>query len=166
MAKKTEQIVLEAESSEEAETRIGEEIKGGDTPMEVASVAAPGKVFIYDTKTGERSRIPRYMLSRKLENVRNDGSRVFTTEDPGVVMGGYQIKCYLHPDDPNRDHYDGLGFPVCRKANLRDPYNRELHMKKRHPQEWGAIQQEAETQKRDEDRELNRRLLNKLVEGG
>ena len=136
--------------------------KGDDTlstPMVVREVSSSGYVFVWDTRTFEKIPVLYYMLPKVLRRRRQDGSFRFTTHDPNKKPVHGQIKCYLHPDSPDRKHYNELGFRVCKKANITNDYQLKQHMKKKHPQEWEAIESERKERERQEDRQLQQALL-------
>lgn len=140
---------------------IGE--SGRDLPLEAKPrinwIGSAGYVYVWDNRTGERSTINQNMLSTQLKKKRPDGSRIFTTIDPHIPVKAGTLKCMLHTDDPNRAHYDELGFVTCRKANLTSPYQVKRHMMRRHPQEWATIQDEIASREKAEERELRKAIL-------
>ncbi len=127
----------------------------------VSALENAGLVFIYDTKTGDRSLSPRNpeILREVLTRTREDGTRVFTLKKPDIEVWSGTIKCLLHGDDPNRSHWDEMGLPQCRKANIPSIYMLNLHMQHRHPTAWATIQGERQELERQEDRELRQALL-------
>mgnify|MGYP001562721305 CR=1 FL=1 len=162
-----EELVMEAEEAEEPGDikpqdviqRESLDASGYVPQMKVDSVVSAGYVTIYDAKTGESSKANRNMLTSLLKETREDGSRVFTTRRPKISPFRGQFKCHLHSDDPNRPHYDAMGFAVCRKANLTSPFQVMQHMQHRHKTEWATIQSEKAEQQRQEDREFQRTVL-------
>lgn len=132
-------------------------------PMVVSSVKSPGYVYIYDTITGEASLCKPYALKKALEKKRDDGSYVFTTRKPNVAPKRGTLTCLLHKDDPNRQHYTELGLPVCKKCNLTSPYQVKEHMRHKHPQEFKAIEAEREDLKKQEERDFQRGLLERIA---
>ena len=138
-------------------------IHKGDTsleaPMTVKEISGSGHVWVWDTRTYERIPVLSYMLPSKLRQRRRDGSYQFTTTDPKKEPKHGTIKCLLHPDSKDRAHYNELGFRTCPKNNITNQYQLELHMKKKHPQEWAAIKDEIEKKQKEEDRELQKMLL-------
>ncbi len=164
-----ESMVLEAEKvAEPGEVTPGGVIHKGDddvpSPMVMSKITSAGYATIYNTLTGESSKMNLNMLRRKLRLKRADGSPVFSTNPPKVLPTRGEYKCQLHPDDPNRKHYDGQGFAVCMKSNLNSPYQVRRHMEKKHKDEWKAIEQERTERERQEDRTLQRLLLSKATE--
>jgi hypothetical protein len=143
-----EQMLREAEPAEEPGTlKKKDVIPSDDAPMIVSKLKSVKYVHIYDTDSGEDSLCSRNMLKQHLELKRADGSPVFTTRKPLVAPARGTLKCLLHADGPNRKHYDELGLPTCRKANLTSPFQVTRHMQKRHKQEWETIKSELEAAK-------------------
>ena len=132
----------------------------------VTSVTSAGYVWIYNVQTYEPSKCNRNMLGPKLQEKfpaghKLEGKYVWTTTKPGEPVRG-QIKCLLHPDDPNRKHYDELGFATCNKHQLTSPFQRDQHMERRHPVEWKTIEKERLDKEKQEDREYQRGVLETL----
>lgn len=162
-----EEMINEAEKAvEPGELTKGQVINQGSedmpAPMVALEVQSAGYVPIYDTRTGERSVCNRNMLVQSLKKKRPDGSTVFTTAKPKTPPMRGTFKCLLHPDDPNRKHYNELGLPVCKKANLTSPYQVRRHMEKRHQMEWKTIEQERIDAEKKEEREFQRQFLSKV----
>ena len=160
-----EEMVREAKGAPEPGTmQRGQVIEGeGDTPMITHSLASAKYVYLYNTKTGLRIPCNRNMLRAQLQKKREDGTLRFTTIDPHITRKRGTYKCLLHPDDPNRNHYDDLGFAVCHKK-LTSPYQVKRHMGKRHKSEWAAIEEERKDRERQEDRDFQRQLMAKVTE--
>ena len=128
-------------------------------PMTVKEISSAGYVWVWDSRTYEKIPVLYYMLPSKLRLRRPDGSFRFTTVDPGKLPARGSIKCMLHPEAENREHYNELGFRVCLKSNITNDYQLQQHMIKKHPQEWAAIKAEKEAKEKAEDRALQRLLL-------
>ena len=138
------------------------------TAMSPVKMQSAGYVYIYDTRTGDRSICNRNMLMAHLRKKRSDGSLVFTTRKPLVAPVGGVLKCMLHPADPNRYHYDELGLATCRKANLTSPYQVQRHMLKRHKMEHATIKEEIANKEKEEAREerkQDRKMRETLIKG-
>lgn len=136
--------------------------KGDDilqAPMTVKEISSAGYVWVWDTQSYEKVPILYYMLPSKLRQRRPDGSFRFTTTDPGKLPVRGTIKCMLHQNEESRAHYDELGFRVCGKDNITNQFQLSQHMRKKHPQEWAAIEQERTDKEKAEDRALQRLLL-------
>ena len=131
-----------------------------DTAVKVGigDVKSAGYVFIYHTKTFERSLCNRNMLPRKLDEKLEDGSKAWTVYKPGEPSRG-TVKCLLHPESPGREHFDTLGFPTCRKSNLTSLFQQGQHMRRRHPTEWQTIEEEKKNAKEKEEREYQRSVI-------
>jgi len=163
--KDLEEMLREAEVAPEP----GESIKEGKvihkgsedlpTPIVRSTMESAGYVYIYDTRTGERSIANRNMLRQLLRIKREDDTPLFTTVKPPFSPPRGTYKCRLHPDDPERERWDEMGFPVCPKSNLNSPYQVRRHMEKRHKAEWAAMEQERMEKETAEDRELQRTLI-------
>jgi len=152
-----EEQIRDAQAAPESEIKIEE--SEPLTEMSPIKMQSAGYVYIYDTQTRERSICNRNMLTQHLKKTRKDGSPVFTTRKPkeGPVRG--TLKCMLHPDDPDRYHYDELGLPTCRKANLTSPYQVRRHMEKRHKMEWLTIKEERDQVEKDRARKLQEAMI-------
>lgn len=139
--------------------RMGGEIKpdGQIVPGQVTSTT--NIVWLWDTRSYEKVPVLDYMLTNKLRQRRPDGSYQFTASDPGKLPVKGQVKCMLHPDNERRQYFDGLGFRVCLKANIKNKHELTMHMKRRHSQEWEALEQERKDKERAEDRSLQQLLL-------
>ena len=138
------------------------------TDMSPVKMQSAGYVYIYNTRTAERSVCNRNMLMAHLRKVRPDGSLVFTTRKSSFSPKRGTLKCMLHPDDPNRAHYDELGLATCRKANLTSPYQVQRHMLKRHKMEHATIKEEIANKEKEEAREerkQDRKLRETLIKG-
>ena len=136
--------------------------KGDDevpAPMLATELTSAEWVYLYDTVTRERSVCNRNMLKQHLEKKRKDGTFVFTTKVPKVGPKRGALRCMLHPDNPNRSHYDDLGLPSCPKANLTSPFQVRRHMEKRHKQEWATLEQERVERKEQDDRDFQRAMM-------
>lgn len=128
-------------------------------PTVVNKVTSAGYVYVWDSRTFKKAPVLYYMLPQILRTKREDGSYRWTTNDPGQLPKRGAYKCWLHKDDPNRSHYDDLGFRTCRKDNITNPYQVTQHMKSRHKAEYAAIEEERRQAERQEDRDLQRALI-------
>lgn len=130
-----------------------------DAPMVAKEVSTAGYVWVWETRTYEKLPVLYYMLPAKLRQRRPDGSFRFTTVDPKKDPRRGTLKCFLHKDDPNRKHYDEMGFRLCSKANLTNEYERRRHMNLKHPKEWDSLESERKDRERLEDRELQKMMI-------
>ena len=159
MAEKAiEEQLMDVEVVPEAQLEIEGTFEGAEY-VKAEPVLSAGQVYIYDTKTRERSVCRRNILVRKLKLKREDGSQVFTTVKPATPPERGHLKCMLHPDE-RTEMYDAWGFPVCKKSNLTSPFQVRRHMQKRHKQEYEAIKEEKSRIEKDEERQLRESIIN------
>tara|TARA_R100000306_G_C4378391_1_gene143033 strand:- start:2461 stop:3138 length:678 start_codon:yes stop_codon:yes gene_type:complete len=160
-----EELLQEVEEAEEpGNLREGQVLhrSNDDMPLgvQVASVASAGHVFIYNTKTGDRSKTNRNMLEDQLKKVfPEDGSRVYTTVKPPFEPPRGTYMCLLHADNAEREHYDAMGLARCTKDDLASEYQVQRHMQTRHRMEWATIAEERDRAERDEERQFQRTLM-------
>lgn len=158
-----EEELRDAQAAQEPGQKWDTVISEGDDDwkgtMTGTALTSAGYTYIYDTVTSERSLCNNNTLAQHLKKKRPDGSFVFTTRRPATPPKRGALKCLLHPDSPNRDQYDELGLPTCRKSNLTSPYQVTRHMQKRHKMEWATIEQERINQEKEEEREFKRLLV-------
>jgi hypothetical protein len=158
MAEKAiEEQVMDAENVPEAQLEIEGTFEGAEY-MKTEPVLSAGQVYIYDTKTHERSVCRRNNLTHKLKLKRADGSQIFTTVKPKTPPKRGTLKCMLHPD-MRKPEYDDWGFPVCKKANLNNPFQVRRHMEKRHKDEYRAIKEGQDKIEKDREREERNAIL-------
>ena len=117
---------------------------------------------IYDRETGQKSLTLKYMLPTQLRKKR-DGKPVFTIHDPKITPKTGAFTCLLHKDRDERKHFDELGLPVCRKANLISIFHVNRHMQKKHPAEYATIREEIERKDKDEEMALRHATRNQLT---
>ena len=168
--KSLEELLIEAEEvNEPGGLTEGRVLHSGNDdvpmPMGVSSLEFGGHVYVYNTQTGDRSRINSNMLAMQLTKTLEDGRRAFTTEKPPFEPEKGTIKCMLHADDPNRAHYDALGFATCPKQYIPSQYQLQRHMAGRHRMEYATIGEEAARAEREEEREFQRMLLQAAANG-
>ena len=150
-----EEMMRDAEeAAEPGELKQGAVISAStEMTMSTTELQSAGYVYVYDTRTADRSVINRNMLQQQLEKQRPDGSFVFSTRKPeGIEPVRGTFKCLLHEDDPNRERYTQMGLIVCPKDSLRSQYDVSLHMQYRHRREWQTIEGEREEQERERAR--------------
>ena len=167
-----EELMQEVEEAEEpGNLREGQVLhrSNDDMPLgvQVASVASAGHVFIYNTKTGDRSKTNRNMLEDQLRKVfPEDGTRVFTTIKPDFEPPRGTYKCLLHADNEEREHYDQMGLATCTKDDLASEYQVQRHMERRHRMEWATIGEERDRAEKDEERRFQRTLMAAIAQLG
>ena len=142
--------------------------KGTDSdapvPMVGRVISSDGKVWVYETQTHERAPALVNMLPQLLRQRRPDGSYRWTTIKPTEKPFRGTYKCMLHTESPNRAEYTRMGFRECPKSNLTSEYQVRLHMLKKHPQEWKAIDEAQKRAEAEEDRQLRRQLLQQTAD--
>lgn len=134
-----------------------------DAPMVAKEISSAGYVYVWDTETFEKLPVLYYMLPSKLRQIRKDGVRRFTTIDPKQKPWRGTTKCLLHKDGEQRKYYDTLGFRVCNKQNITNPHALTQHMRLKHPQEWKFIEEARLQKEKQEDRELQRAILSRVI---
>jgi hypothetical protein len=153
-----EEQIREAESVKESEVRLDSTEPLTDmTPIKMQSA---GWVYIYDTRTNERSVCNRNNLTAQLKKKRPDGSLVFTTRKPKNSPERGVLKCMLHPDE-RKPIYDAWRLPVCMKDNLTSLFQVRRHMQKRHKQEWETIREEQAREERERTLKMQEALIKK-----
>ncbi len=136
----------------------GDESKD-EAPMVVKSYSSAGYVQIWDSRTFEDALVLYYMLPSLLRRRRKDGSRIWTTNDPGQRPARGTYKCMLHADSPGRETYTEMGLRVCPKSNIRNAHEVRLHMLRKHPREWESLEEMRIANERKEDRDLQHDLI-------
>ena len=178
MVMNLDQMIQEAEKSPEDMQQLADlDDAQPDTfelkPTSVQLNAESQTVVIYHSATGEPRRMPRLYARQALlkkfkarDGAELAGKFVFSTRPLGPYVLG-TVKCLLHRDRPQRELYSSWGLPVCKSEHLPSEFEAEQHMKSRHAAAWSRIQEIRETQRRDEDRDIQRRTLetqSKLLE--
>jgi len=166
------------EAPEPGETKVGQDVSGdigeGDVkvniPAVVSAIASAGYSYLYNTRTGDKSKFNNNMLPRVVRQRWNDdplkGQLVWSVRPPAnpplpVKVG--TLLCMLHKDAPNREKYNEMGFAVCPKNNLASPYQVRRHMMKKHRDEWAAMEDIRKEREKKEDRLLAKAQLKALT---
>ena len=129
-----------------------------DAPMTVKELSSAGYVYVYDSRTFERAPVLYYMLPSILRRRRDDGSFIWTTNDPKQLPKRGTLKCLLHKNSPERAEYDKMGLRTCKKSNIINVFEVKQHMLKKHPKEWQAIEDVRKERERQEDRSFQKTL--------
>lgn len=129
-----------------------------DAPMTVKELTSAGYVYVYDSRTFERAPVLYYMLPSILRRRREDGSFIWTTNDPKQLPRRGAMKCLLHKDSPDRAEYDKMGLRTCKKSNIINAFEVKMHMQKKHPKEWQALEDQRKERERQEDRAAQKAL--------
>ena len=162
-----EEMLRDAEeAAEPGGTKAGTVIsQSQDMTMTTSELQSAGYVYVYDTVTGKSSIVNRNMLSQILQKIRPDGSYVFSTKKPEnieIVQG--TLKCYMHPDDPDRAKHTKMGLIVCKKSDFLTELDRLTHLKNRHPRAYATLELERTRSEREEDRLERMALTDSLRE--
>ena len=129
-----------------------------ESPMTVMEMKSAGYKSIWDTRTYKWAPVLEYMLTQKLRERRDDGSYIWTANDPKRLPERGTHKCLLHKDDSNRKEYDVMGLRTCKKSNILNAFEVKLHMTKKHPKEWSVIEDQRKERERQEDRAAQKTL--------
>ena len=135
-----------------------------EAPMTVKELSSAGYVYIWDSRTFERAPVLYYMLPSILRRRREDGSFIWTTNDPKQLPYRGTYKCLLHKENPAREAFDKMGLRNCKKSNIINEFEVKQHMIKKHPKEWNAIEDLRKERERQEDR-ADARLLRETLRG-
>ncbi len=130
-----------------------------EAPMTVKELSSAGYVYIWDSRTFERAPVLYYMLPSILRRRREDGSFIWTTNDPKQPPYRGILKCLLHKDGPNRVLYDKMGLRTCKKSNIINKNEVKQHMLKKHSKEWDSIEDVRKEAERLEALEIQRGML-------
>ena len=159
----------EAVQEEPGDFQVGDRVRNPGPPSETMPNGVPGSVvsdllsaghtILYDTITREPSVVNHNMLFTQLEAKRDDGSLVFTRIKPSEPPWRGNFKCFLHKDQPDRAHYDRMGFKTCKKATMPNQYQADNHARNRHRDEWRAVEAERESRERKEDRDAQQAMI-------
>ena len=156
-----QEMMRDAEQAEEPGNMKQGAVVGNSNGMAMTAteLQSAGWVYVYSTRTGDRSTVNRNMLEQQLQKKFEDGSYAFTTRKPeGIEPAKGKIKCMLHKDDPNRGLYDTWGLPYCRKANIVASHDLRIHMEKRHRREWATIDGERQELEKQEEKAKENQL--------
>jgi len=134
-------------------------------PIIITDLESAGWEILYDTETREPSLCNGNAVNAQLQVKRANGLPVFTRVVPQEGPWRGNIKCFLHADQPERAKYNAMGFPQCRKATLPNTYQATLHAEHKHRAEWAAIKTDREENERQEERSMQRALLERLARG-
>lgn len=125
-------------------------------PMDV-QLQQTGEVITMDVwrnLTGEKEIILQEMWPYVKDVTLPDGRFVFSTEPPDedatfpTIYG--DLKCRLHPDDPDAAEHRAMGWRECPKDGLSSPYDVDVHMRGYHIRIWEAMRR-IESEKREDE---------------
>lgn len=114
-------------------------------------------VTLYSEVDGLPSRVLMNMLGKKLSQKLPDGRRAWSTKPTIPYMAG-SLKCLLHAEHPQREHWDSIGLmgKTCTKSNIPSDFEVRQHMTHAHGQEWRVMEEARESAERDEERTFRR----------
>lgn len=122
---------------------------------------------LYSTTTGERIEVPRFIFDTAIKRmVPGTNQFAFTAfKDRAPVYKPGAVKCFLHPESPERDALTEIGiFATCNAAELRNQHSKRMHAQHRHRDEWAALQEHIQEQERQTLRDEQRQQLNATLE--
>lgn len=129
-------------------------------PMRVTDLNFRGYRKVWDTKTGDMSLQPYWLLWQAARKHHPDGTQMFTTADPHIPQDhGEDLFCPLNPNAPEEERFTGMGFKPCRKQHIPHMAAQQSHLEHSHKRAFIAIQQKFERIQREEDRELQLRAI-------
>ena len=125
----------------------------GEVPMTV--IYAPAQLLtFYRHDTGEAVNIPAYLAAEAQRMRTPEGALIFS-RTPVPVAPVQQLKCWLHPGDPNRQLWAQMGLPDCTKANLPSEFAIFSHVQRVHKKSYDVIKQWQDQQKQAAEREMH-----------
>lgn len=171
-----EQRIAEAETEGPVhEYRVGDAIhtENADLPVDITMIEQRGGKYYRMWHTEDLSErlihvnlMPSVMKKRFPDDATlihaRPGGKVFAFERPNARPRVLVDKCRLHPQDHEREVWDGMGLPVCAKK-LANPYEVDRHMQKKHLTAWGTIEREREKLERAEDRKAQHVMMEALA---
>ena len=160
-----EEMLRDAEdAAEPGDMASGQVIsQNGEMTMTTSQLQSAGWVYVYDTRTADRSVVNRNMLPQQLQKQRLDGSYVFSTRKPeGIEIIVGDLNCFLHADDPNREKYNRMGLVTCIKIGFLNELDRANHMRYRHPRAYATLENERVREEREAER-LERMALTESI---
>ncbi len=156
MLRDAKKVELPSELSENPVIHKGDDAL--ESPMTVKELTSAGYVYVWDSRTYVRAPVLYYMLPSILRRRREDGSFIWTTNDPKKLPKRGTLKCLLHKDSPDREEYDKMGLRTCKKSNILNEFEVKQHMSKKHPKEWLSIEDKRKEAERQEDRAFQKTL--------
>ena len=134
----------------------------GNEPQTIYCLLGPEDTDGFDNY-GLPSQCLPSILPMKLAEKKADGSPVWSLQDPGVRPESGHIQCLLHPDHPNREIYRAMGLGTCKKENIKNEYECELHMQTKHKREAAVIKSYEEKEEKRKAMELQTRIAEAMA---
>ena len=99
-------------------------------------------ITLYSMADGEPIQMSRNIAEVAIKKRYKGGGFLFTDradEAPAYKVGA--VKCFLHPDAPERAVLDDVGMSskVCHSEHLASLYSKRIHGQRRHKDEWAAF---------------------------
>lgn len=144
-------VAERAEMARDLRNQIAE-LKGRDDENEIIirdTSPQRKRVVLYSMIDGDAHRMPSYMAETAINKKLPDGRYMFTAnKDLAPVYKRGQIKCFLHPESPERPVLNAIGIlNECPAETLGNNYSKRVHAQHRHKQEWAMYQDYIEEQK-------------------
>src|SRR3990167_2865396 len=128
---------------------------------------SPGRklVTIWSMETGEEATLPRYQAVAAINTVGPRGGYVWTSKKENAPTPRINtIKCFLHPDSPERGFLDEIGVTaVCLSAQLASNASKWEHARNRHGASFKVYQEEIGRIEREEAREEQRKQTDAML---
>ena len=129
-------------------------------PTKVSSLRHKGYVPYWDTRTGGYNEGPQYLKWQIGEIKRPDGSTMYTFVDPKTPPDyGLDLYCPLNADSPDYYKVKNMGFNECPRKHVPNHNALDLHVQKSHKRAFAALAQLRTESMREEDRDLQRQVL-------
>lgn len=134
-------------------------------PMVVSVESSAGWRNVFRRDTGEPVAINMNMMAAQLakrfpmHHATMAGELAFQQSDPGFRPTPGSLKCGLHADSPDREIFDKMGLPLCKKSNLNTTVDVRTHMQHRHSAEWEAIEEIKQEGIREEERLVRKTII-------
>jgi len=133
-----------------------------DSPgaLRITDLRFKGYVQVWDTKTGDMSLQPKWLLWQTMRKKHEDGTPRFTQTDPKIAPHlGDDLVCPLNPSSPGHKFFKDKGFRPCTRAHI--PHEDALwrHVRHSHKRAWDMHQLDIENRQRQEDRDLQQKIL-------
>lgn len=114
---------------------------------------SPGRkhVTIWNMVSGEEATLPRYQARAALGTPNPRGGYMWTAfPDTAPKPRENTVKCFLHPDSPERAVLDDMGITiVCMSSKLANNGSKRMHAEHRHSSTWAQYKEEiAEREKK------------------
>lgn len=135
------------------------EVGGDSVAIHTAKSQSAGHVTMWNTDTREpsvfnlnavRTKLQEVFPANYEENPSMRGKACWTAVEPSMPPNRGSTTCLLHPDRPERDTYDVLGYPRCHFNVCANEMEAQRHLEKKHPSVHRMMQQLRDTVERDE----------------